>query len=84
MSIRSKQYRWIGLTGLFLAFASDWLGLVGILANPIGRLLVLLFAVAYWKEHKDGFSIVLLILASVYFLHGALVLIGILSASMGW
>ena len=62
--------RWIGLTGVISLVLSRWLdGLLAMfgfmLFEPLAYLLFWIFALLYWRRHRDAVSVTLLVFVSV-------------------
>jgi hypothetical protein len=68
----SKKYRWLGLSGILIILANYWIGsFVGSLyLDVVARLLFVIFSLAYWKQHKDLFSVTLLFAAIIILVLG--------------
>jgi hypothetical protein len=76
--VANDSYRWIGLTGILTILVNYWLG--SFYRETVARFLLLLFALLYWRNHRDTFSILLLICAVIVFILGTSTISGIFVA----
>ena len=68
MGMEADTYRWIGFVGILMVLANYWLALPFV--HPLARLLMLVFAYMYWRDRKDTFAVLLLVVTGIIFILG--------------
>jgi hypothetical protein len=70
--IQANTYRWLILAGMLLILLNYWveIPIIYTWVDPLARFLFLMFAVFYWRDQKDTFSILLLLVTLATFILG--------------